>query len=387
MFVEKIMSRRVDTVAREEKLSHVAELMRERRRRYLPVVEPAPGGERIVGLVTHEEVERATPSAITTLSVGEVNYLISKVTAEKIMVADVVTCGPEMLVEEAGWLMRRKRIGCLPVVSNGVLVGIVTRDDIFDFFLDISGCGGERNSRIAVHLPDRAGALSGLLKTINEVGGYIATVISPQSPDDTGMRIAVVRYRHDDPESVDRHLAANGFDLLSDTPPEAIEAMEAPDANPVALSATTPLIDEQGEAPSPERIARWMSDHDHFARGLGMQVRSVEAGRAVVTMKVRRDMLNAVGMTHGGVTFGLADFAFALASNSHGTTAVGLSASISYPAASREGERLTAEAREENKGGRTGLYTVEVRSADQILVGLFHGTVYRRSDSLNQWMG
>ena len=79
--------------------------------------------------------------------------------------------------------------------------------------------------------------------------------------------------------------------------------------------------------------------------------------------------------------------AFALASNSHGTTAVGLTASMSYPAASRAGELLTAEAREENKGGRTGLYTVEVKAADGTLVGLFHGTVYRRSDSLSQWMG
>ena len=371
MFVERIMSRRLDTVTREEKLSHVAELMRERGRRYLPVVDE----ERMVGLVTHAEVERATPSSITTLSVGEVNYLISKVTAERIMLDEVVTCGPGMLVEEAGWLMRRKRIGCLPVIHEGRLVGLITRDDILDFFLDIAGCGCEGGTRVAVHLPDRTGSLGNLLQCINEAGGYIATVSSPQSPDDSGMRVAVVRYRHDDPGRVDEHLRARGFELISETLPEEIERIEAVDAEP------------DRENPSPEKIARWMARRDRFARGLGMVVQTVEPGRATVTMKVRRDMLNAVDLTHGGVTFGLADFAFALASNSHGTTAVGLSASMSYPAASREGETLTAEAREEHRGGRTGLYTVEVRGADGMLVGLFHGTVYRRADSLAQWMG
>ena len=63
-----------------------------------------------------------------------------------------------------------------------------------------------------------------------------------------------------------------------------------------------------------------------------------------------------------------------------------LSAQISYPAASRKGDRLTAQAREDNRTGRTGLYTIEVRGQDGTLVGLFTGTVFRRSDSLADWM-
>ena len=137
---------------------------------------------------------------------------------------------------------------------------------------------------------------------------------------------------------------------------------------------------------TPETIGGWMEQHDRFARLLGMELEEVKEGYARVGMTVTADMLNSVGITHGGVTFGLADFAFAVASNSHGTVAVALNANMSYPAASREGERLVAEAREENRTGRTGLYTVEVKTADNKLVGHFTGNVFRRSDSISEWM-
>jgi len=137
---------------------------------------------------------------------------------------------------------------------------------------------------------------------------------------------------------------------------------------------------------TPREIAAWMAEHDRFARLLGMEIEEVEAGSCRIAMTVTADMLNAVGMTHGGATFGLADFAFAVASNSHGTVAVGLTAQINYPAASREGDRLIAVAREVNRTGRTGLYSIEVKTSEGALVALFTGTVYRRSDPISQWM-
>jgi acyl-CoA thioesterase len=143
------------------------------------------------------------------------------------------------------------------------------------------------------------------------------------------------------------------------------------------------MSDEQSNA---ETIGRWMAREDRFARLLNMELEAVAPGYSRVGLTVTGEMLNSVGITHGGVTFGLADFAFAVASNSHGTVAVALTAQINYPAASREGDRLTAEAREENRTGRTGLYRVEVRTGDGGLAGLFTGTVFRRSDSLTDWM-
>lgn len=143
------------------------------------------------------------------------------------------------------------------------------------------------------------------------------------------------------------------------------------------------MLDQQELA---ETIGRWMEQQDRFARLLGIKLQQVAPGYCQVALEVSSDMLNAVGITHGGVTFALADFAFAVASNSHGKAAVAITAQINYPSTSRAGERLVAEAREANKSGRTGLYNIEVRNAESKLVALFTGTVYRRSDDVMDWI-
>lgn len=217
MYVEQIMTREVDTTRPEVKLSHLAQTMREKGRRFLPVVDDEG---RMLGLVSHRELQRAEPSSITTLSAGEVNYLMSKVTAQDVMTREVISCAPDTLVEEAGHLMREKRIGCLPVMRDGRLAGIVTDDDILDFFLDITGCSLHDTTRIAVHLADDRGTLGRLLDDINELGAYIATVVSPVSPDDSGERVVILRYRAADPQALDQALRAKGYDLITEVLPE-----------------------------------------------------------------------------------------------------------------------------------------------------------------------
>lgn len=218
MYVDRIMTREVVQVAEDTRLTQLAALMRDHRIRHLPVARDG----HLVGLVTSHDLERVSPSPITTLSVGEANYLLGKLTAAKLMRTQVVTCAPDTLVEEAARLLRQERIGCLPVVENGDrLVGILTHEDLLDFFLDITGCLMEDTTRIAVHLLDTIGQLGRLLAAINEAGGYIATVVSPLHPDQTGLRIAVVRYRALDPPALNQRLRDLGYDLVTETlPPE-----------------------------------------------------------------------------------------------------------------------------------------------------------------------
>lgn len=394
MYVETIMSRPVDTVTAADKLSQVAHEMRAKGRRFLPVVDAAGV---LIGLLSHREVERAAPSAITTLSVGEVNYLMAKVTVGQVMRREVISCTPRTLVEVAGQLMRAKGIGCLPVVdAAGRLVGIVTDDDILDFFLAITGCGLDDTTRLAVHLPDRTGELSRFLGAINAQGGYIATVVSPVAPDATGMRVVIARYRAADPAAVDRHLRALGIDIFTEElatavarpaaavpPASAIPPPAAPAVpDPVPTPAPAP-VDPQAEA---ARIGAWMARDDRLARLLGMELTAVSPGACEVRLVVRDDLLNAVGLTHGGATYALADFAFAVASNSHGEVAVALSTQMSYPAASRVGDTLIASATELSRGARTGLYSIAVRTQTGKLVGLFTGTVFRRGEPLAAWL-
>ncbi len=136
-----------------------------------------------------------------------------------------------------------------------------------------------------------------------------------------------------------------------------------------------------------EAIGNWMAQSDRFAQLLGIELVAVSPGYCQVAMTTTEEMLNSLGIVHGGATFTLADFAFAVASNSHGNVSVALSAQINYPAAARAGERLTATALENSQTRRTGLYTIEIRNSENKLISLFTGTVYRRTDAVSEWMG
>lgn len=218
MYVDRMMTREVIKVTPDTKVTRMAGIMRDRHVRHLPVVDE---GGHLVGLVSQRDLQRASPSAITTLSTGEVNYLLSKVTAEKIMHREVVTCSPDALVEEAACLMRDRAIGCLPVVEAGRLVGILTGVDMIDFFLDVSGCRAVDTARITVNLRGGHDGFSKLLPMIEELGGHITSVLSPAQADEAGLRPIIIRYRAADPEAVDRKLKDAGYDVVSENLPQA----------------------------------------------------------------------------------------------------------------------------------------------------------------------
>jgi acyl-CoA thioesterase len=120
---------------------------------------------------------------------------------------------------------------------------------------------------------------------------------------------------------------------------------------------------------------------DRLAIHLNMEIVSVSPGEAVIRMPIQDYHLNSLDMVHGGAMFALADFAFAVASNSHGTTAVGVNASMAFMKAAR-GKVLTARARELNCGAKLATYVVEVLDEDETLIGSFQGMVYRKRDPL-----
>jgi len=100
--------------------------------------------------------------------------------------------------------------------------------------------------------------------------------------------------------------------------------------------------------------------NDPFAEYLGATVEIIAPGHSRVTLTVTEEMANFHGMTHGGLIFTLGDLAFAAASNSHGQTAVALNVSISFLRASKPGDQLVAEAKEQHAGGPIALYEINV---------------------------
>lgn len=133
-------------------------------------------------------------------------------------------------------------------------------------------------------------------------------------------------------------------------------------------------VDEQRLA---ERVVKGMLERDAFSAWLGLELLEVRPRYAAVRMKVRPDMLNGFGVCHGGVTFSLADSAFAFASNTHGRVTVSIDNTITYPAAVSTGDVLTAVASEESAASRIAFYAVRVTNQHDSVVALFRGTVYR----------
>jgi len=85
----------------------------------------------LVGIVTLGDVREASPSDATSLSIFELNYLLARLTVDKIMTRKVITVTPDTPIYEAARLMLEHKIGGLPVVENGRVVGIITESDIF----------------------------------------------------------------------------------------------------------------------------------------------------------------------------------------------------------------------------------------------------------------
>lgn len=129
-------------------------------------------------------------------------------------------------------------------------------------------------------------------------------------------------------------------------------------------------LDEQQLA---EATARIMYGDDVAARHLGIEIARVAPGYARLTMTVRPEQVNGLAVCHGGYIFLLADTAFAYACNSRNQHTVAAGASIEFLAPARAGEVLAAEAREQHREGRTGVYDVRVTGGDGRTIAVFRG--------------
>lgn len=133
MFVNDWMVADPVTVMPETKLFEAQKTMRDGGFRRLPVVSKG----RLVGIVTDRDLREAAPSRATTLSVFELNYLLSRLTVKDVMKAPVLTVSPDDPVERAALLMNEHKISGLPVVDGTTLVGIITITDLLQAFVTL----------------------------------------------------------------------------------------------------------------------------------------------------------------------------------------------------------------------------------------------------------
>ena len=129
--------------------------------------------------------------------------------------------------------------------------------------------------------------------------------------------------------------------------------------------------------PSPREIVHTqMFENDAFSKWLGIELVDIKEGECVCKMTVRSEMLNGFHIAHGGITYSLADSAFAFATNSIGLHAVSIETSISHTQKVVAGDVLTASTSQIHKTRKFSSYLISVVNQDDILVASFKGTVY-----------
>ena len=201
MLVADRMSYPVLTVSPELPVQDaLAQMHKERVSRY-PVVDKHG---KMVGIVSEDDILNASPSEATSLSVWEINYLVSKITIERVMTRKVITIQANDTLEEAARLMADNRIGGLPVMKDGALAGIITQTDLFRTFLEMLG-GRESGIRVTAVMSDKPGMLHQLTQAIDEAGGNIIS-LSTFGRTSTGDGFVTIKLNGLDQESVKRVL-------------------------------------------------------------------------------------------------------------------------------------------------------------------------------------
>lgn len=168
MLVGERMSHPVITVSPDTPIQEALKLMRAENISRTPVVENG----KMVGIVTENDLLNASPSKATTLSIWEINYLLSKVTVREVMTKKVYTIEEDCPIEEAACRMVDKDISGLPVMRNGEVVGIITEHDLFKIFIEMMGAR-QSGLRVSVLMPNQPGEIAKISRVIYDNGGDI----------------------------------------------------------------------------------------------------------------------------------------------------------------------------------------------------------------------
>ncbi len=209
MYVGNRMITDIISIFPEASISLAFQMMHEKNISQLPVIKDG----KLVGLVTETLLSEFTPSKATTLSIYEMNYILGKTKVESVMAKEVVTCTEDMLIENVAVLMNENDVNMVPVVnSNGTLVGIISRSDIIESFIEIIGAK-DPGARVTITAKDEAGTLAEVSHIISEYGVNI-THVTNFNNELTGMTEIIIRLNTNDSDPIVKALIDKGYDII-----------------------------------------------------------------------------------------------------------------------------------------------------------------------------
>jgi acetoin utilization protein AcuB len=208
MKVRDFMKTDVISIETKTSIMEAQNIMWEKNIKRLPVMKKG----KLIGLVTKHMLLEASPSSATSLSVFELNYLLSKMTVEDIMVKDPLTIHPDDPVEAAIWLGKKHGISTFPVVEDGKLLGIITEHDIAGVLSEVLGLESE-GTRITVKgLGSKLGELQEIIGVLDDHATPLLSIVTiPRKKK--GDWIIVLRVLSSEAEGIVKDLERKGLKI------------------------------------------------------------------------------------------------------------------------------------------------------------------------------
>jgi acetoin utilization protein AcuB len=214
MLVEEIMKTEVHTLRADQTVQDVLNLFEEKRIRHVPIME----NDKVVGIVTDRDLKDALPSRFTVSPKG-IPY---QKKIEEIMTKNPVTSHPLDFVEEVALLFYEQKIGCLPVISNNKLVGILTETDLLYTYIELTGAH-QPGSQIEIKVQNRSGILYEVSKVFQAQNINILSVLVYPDRKNEENKILVFRVQTMNPLALINDLKKEGFEVLWPNTPQPNE--------------------------------------------------------------------------------------------------------------------------------------------------------------------
>jgi acetoin utilization protein AcuB len=193
MLVKDFMTRHPVMVPPTTPAAEAQQVMRDNKIRHLPVV---GDGKRLEGLITRERL-RVSPTDLGSLNVWEITRFLSNMTVKDMMLKgeDVITTAPDVTLEDAARTMAQKKIGCLVVLEQGIVVGVITETDMLVELNQLLG-GDVSGVRVTIRIPDRVGEFAKIFGAVSSRGWGIYASGSAPTPKHSGYWDVVIKVRN-----------------------------------------------------------------------------------------------------------------------------------------------------------------------------------------------
>jgi acetoin utilization protein AcuB len=218
MYVGRVMHRELVTVTPETLLVKARKLIAEKRINHLLAVDA--GGD-LVGILSDRDIRQSWASPATSLSTHELNYLLSQITVEMVMIRKIVTVPPDTTIERAAQIMQEHRISALPVVEDDKPRGIITTTDVMGVLLEAIGIDRGETRRFVVLVDwDRIGVVADIARILKEKEVNIRSLFCWPDRDHAGLNHIVLRVAAENGDKSIAALREGGYQVLTEYVPD-----------------------------------------------------------------------------------------------------------------------------------------------------------------------